>query len=176
VRRSPADKDTFRELPLTENVRQFLRYDEGRNAVWREDDSIRWQGIYLRWKPGKVAVHLAKSHTPEVCLSAAGRKMVAKSDLRTFEVGGLQLPFFAYVFQGPQDRVHVFYCLWEDRAVRQDFDTESLTYGKRLAPVLAGRRNSGQRTLELAVWGIEEPEQAAAAMQQQLKEIVRVQQ
>jgi hypothetical protein len=46
--------------------------------------------------------------------------------------------------------------------------------GKRLAPVPAGRRNAGQRTLELAVWGCDSPEQAAAAMQLQLERIVRV--
>jgi hypothetical protein len=40
--------------------------------------------------------------------------------------------------------------------------------------VLAGRRNAGQRTLELAVWGCDSPVQAAAAMQLQLERIVRV--
>jgi len=170
----PTTNDSFINVPFTDKTRQFLRYDEGRNCAWQEDDGTRWQGIYLYWKPGKIAVHLAKTHTPEVCLSAVGRKMIAKSDLQIFKANGLSLPFISYLFEGPNDRVHVFYCLWEDRASEQEFDTEMLTYGNRLAPVLAGRRNSGQRTLALAVWGIENQEQAAAAVQRQLEKLIRV--
>lgn len=170
----PSDNPTYRELPFKERTRQLLRHDEGRNVVWQEDDGTRWQGIYLRWNPGKIAVHLAKSHTPEVCLSAAGRKLVSKSELRLLNVNGLSLPFFGFVFEGGRDRVRVYYCLWEDRALEQTFDTEELTYGNRLAPVLAGRRNSGQRTLELAVWGIADEQQAEAAVQRQLERIIRV--
>jgi hypothetical protein len=166
----PRDNPTFQELPFSAKTRQFLRYDEGLNGAWEEPDGARVQAIFLRWNPGKTAVHLSRSHTPEVCMTAAGREMVEKGEFsvsvfqtnsvsvtetpahRTTET--LALPFQYYRFSDPRGSVHVFYCLWEDRAAEQGFDKMSLTCGVRLAPVLAGRRHAGQRSLEIAMWGV----------------------
>ena len=68
--------------------------------------------------------------------------------------------------------VYVFYCLWDDRASVQGRGTLSLTYGNRLVPVLAGLRNPGQRSLEIALTGNLEAPQAEAALQSQLEKII----
>jgi len=136
----PRQDPTFRELPFSEKTRQLLRYDEGYNGTWQEGADLRWQAIFLRWNPGRIAVHLATSHTPEVCLTAAGRELLSQSQLRAVPVHGLQLPFRSYVVRGEKGPVHVFYCLWEDRADAQSFRTTKMSYANRLAPVLAGRR------------------------------------
>src|SRR5262249_40440098 len=70
----PGESPGFRELPFTDKTKQFLRYDEGYNGAWQEGAEQRWQAVFLRWNPGRIAVHLAKSHTPEVCLTAAGKQ------------------------------------------------------------------------------------------------------
>jgi len=119
-------------------------------------------------------VHLAKSHTPEICLTAAGRELVSQSDLRAVPVHGLQLPFRWYVFRDENGPLRVFYCLWEDRANPQFFRTTSMTYANRLAPVLAGRRNSGQRSLEVAIWGIADQQEAEAALASELETLIKV--
>ena len=62
-------------MPFSEKTKQLLRYDEGINGAWEEADGSQWQAIFLRWNPGRIAVHLAKSHTPEVCLTAAGHEL-----------------------------------------------------------------------------------------------------
>ena len=170
----PRENVTFRELPFSDKTRQFLRYDEGENGTWQEGADQRWQAIFLRWNPGRIAVHLAKSHTPEVCLTAAGHELVSQSGLRPVAVQGLQLPFRSYVVRDESGPVHVFYCLWEDRAYAQAFRTTMMTYGNRLAPVLAGRRNSGQRSLEVAIWGIADQEAADAALARELDKLIRV--
>jgi len=164
-----------KELPLAETARQLLRYDEAQNTAWREADGIRWQMIYLRWRPGRVAVHLAKSHTPEVCLTAAGRKLEAISDLKSFTVDGLRLPFRSYMYREGNRPVYVFYCLWEDRTEEQGFRGEELTYDNRFSPVWAGRRNLGQRVLEMAVWGMDDLGQAEAALKKQLEAVIQKQ-
>jgi hypothetical protein len=135
--------------------------------------SYRVQAIFLRWKPGRTAVHLAKTHTPEACVTAGGRELVSKSDLRLFKADGRQLPFRSYVFKDADGPLHVYYCLWEDRGGRQDFDSARLTYENRLAPVLAGRRLCGQRSLELALWGFADDQEAEAAAAQEIEKIVR---
>ncbi len=170
---TPREAVGLREVPLPEKARQFLRYDEALNVTWRDGD-IQWQVISLRWRPGRIAVHLAKTHTPEVCLTAAGKRLVSASDLKWFAVGDLRLPFRAYQVEEQGRPVHIFYCIWEDRAEDQAFETEHLTYGNRLAPVLAGRRNCGQRSLELAVWGIDDSKEAEAAVVRQLERLVVV--
>jgi hypothetical protein len=172
----PRDSATFRELHFSDKTRQFLRYDEGENGTWQEGAGQRWQAIFFRWNPGRIAVYLAKSHTPEVCLTAAGRELVSQSALRPLAVRGLWLPFRSYVVKDESGPLHVFYCLWEDRANAQSFRTTMMTYGNRLAPVLAGRRNSGQRSLEVAVWGIADQEVAEAALTRELEKLITVEQ
>jgi len=181
----PRENPTFRDLPFHEKAKQFLRFDEGLNGAWEDDQHRRWQATFLRWMPGRIAVDLATGHTPEACLPAGGRTLISQSGLHTVPVKGLQLPFRSYLatpdrnadFQlGPAPAaapLHVFYCLWEDRAGEQSFGAKSLTYANRLAPVLAGRRNSGQRSLEVAVWGIDSSAEAEAALERELEKLIQ---
>ena len=169
----PRDNPNFQAVPFSDEARQFLRYDEGLNGVWM-DEGAKLQAIFLRWNPGRIAPHLAKSHTPEVCLTAAGRELVSQSDLREFTVRGLRLPFRSYVVNGDTGLIHVFYCLWEDRANGQFFNTTSLSLGNRLGPVMAGRRNSGQRSLEIAIWGANDSTEAERVLARELEKLIQV--
>jgi hypothetical protein len=119
--------------------------------------------------------------------------LIAQSDLHTICVKGLQLPFRSYPATSEPNadfqrgvglragsnaepastRLYVFYCLWDDRAAEQSFGATSLTYANRLAPVLAGRRNTGQRSLEVAVWGMESAAAAEAALRRELAAIMK---
>jgi exosortase/archaeosortase family protein len=170
----PRGDASFRELPFSDKTRQFLRYDEGGNGTWQEGADQRWQAVFLRWNPGSIAVHLAKSHTPEVCLTAAGRELLSQLELRAFFVHGLRLPFRSYVIKDESGPVHVFYCLWEDRSNAQSFGTTRMSYANRLAPVLAGRRNSGQRSLEVAISGIAGQGEADVALTRELETLIKV--
>ena len=170
----PRNNPTFRELPFSDKTKQFLRDDEGFNGTWQQGSEQRWQAIFFHWNPGRIAVHLAKSHTPEVCLTAAGRELVSQSSLRPVPVHGLQFPFLSYLVKDETGPLHVFYCLWEDRADAQSFRTTTMTYANRLAPVLAGRRNSGQRSLEVAIWGIADQQEAEAALTRELENLIKV--
>jgi exosortase len=169
----PRTNATFSEIPLPPRTKQLLRYDEGVSATWMEDDGTHWQMIYLRWLPGRVAVHLAKSHTPEVCLAAAGHSVECEPTLEYVNVHGLRLPFRVYRLNEGAGTSYVFYCLWEDRAGDRSFQTTLLTYENRLDPVLQGRRNIGQRSLEAVIQGNDDLESAKAALARQLEKIVR---
>ncbi len=168
----PTNNPTFKTAVLPDRTRQLLRYDEGRSVAWVADE-IEWQAVFLRWNPGRTAVHLAQNHTPEVCLTSAGHQLKTISDRTWFEAGGLRLPFIVYAVSDTRKPVHVFYCLWDDRTSAQGRGTLSLNYGNRLAPVLAGLRNPGQRSLEIALTGNLNEAQAAAAFQNQLQEIIQ---
>jgi hypothetical protein len=167
----PTNNPTFQNAALPEAAREILRYDEGRSAAWVADD-LGWEAIFLRWNPGQTALHLAQNHTPAVCLTAAGRTLKTIADPVWLEADGLHLPFIVYAIANTPKPVFVFYCLWDDRASSQAHGTASLSYANRLTPVLQGLRNSGQRSLEIALTGNLDVTQAEAALQQQLRQII----
>jgi exosortase len=168
----PAQTAGYREIPFSENVNRMLRFDEGRNAIWPVGD-MRTQIIFLRWDPGRVAVHLARSHTPEVCLTMAGHKLAGGLESRTIPVGDLALPFDVY--HAANEGLWVYYCLWEDGFSGSANATERLTYQNRLRPVLEGRRNRGQRSLEIAIWSNADAEEVHSRVTALVQSIVRVQ-
>src|SRR5439155_18559486 len=105
----------YGELALSATDRRLLRYDEATDARW-EAEGAAWQVIFLRWNPGKTASHLAKGHTPEVCLTASGHNLSSTSELMWFLASGLRMPFRKYAVLDEARPLHVFYCLWDDRA------------------------------------------------------------
>jgi len=162
----PTNNPTCRAFPLAARTREILRFDENRSATW-QDGNTAWQAVFLRWNPGRTALHLAQNHTPEVCMTAAGHTLTVVAAQQWFVLGDtnssgpqLKLPFAIYEVQDGAQPYYVFYCLWDDRASTQGFTTMDLDYGNRITPVLAGLRNPGQRSLEVAVIG---PDNAAAA-------------
>src|ERR1035437_3723045 len=169
----PTNNPTFKTALLADRARQILRYDESRSVAW-ETDGIEWQAVFLRWNPGRTALHLAQNHTPEVCLTATGHTLTTVSDPAWLEAGGLRLPFIVYAVANTPRPVYVFYCLWDDRTSAQGRGTMSLTYGNRLAPVLAGLRNPGQRSLEIAVTGVADAGAAENALRAELEKILTV--
>lgn len=170
--RLPAAAAGFRELPFEERTVQLLRFNEGRNAVWADGDGTRCQVIFLRWNPGRVAVHLARSHTPEVCLTSSGHKLASGTESRSVLVGGLSLAFDVY--HAEREGLWVYYCLWEDGFSGDNNRTAMLTYGNRLRPVIEGRRNRGQRSLEIAVWSEAGADEIHSQVTRLLQSLVQV--
>lgn len=167
----PRDKPGFREFPLSEKTRQLLRYSEGLNASWEQEG--HWQAIFLQWNPGRTATRLARGHSPDTCLTAAGNELISVSELQMLTAKGLQLPVRFYTFKGQGGPVYVLYFLWQDRPAGQGFETEPLTWRSRLAAVMAGLRNTGQRSLELALWtGTMEEADARVALENECRQLV----
>ncbi len=171
----PVDESAeWRDLGFSETSRRFLRFDEGLNISWRERDGLRWQAIFLKWAPGRVATYLARNHTPRECLTASGRPVLSESGLFVIPVNELNLPFRHYVVHEETGPLHVYYCLWEDRDAEQSFGPVWLSYRNRFRPVLDGRRNCGQRSLELAVWGCANDQQAEEAFRRLTPRLIQV--
>jgi len=167
----PLRNTSFKERDIALDSRRILRFDEGRNVIWQEDD-LGWQVVFLHWNPGRAAVRLAKNHTPELCLAAAGHQLEGGKSLQFLTVHGLELPVRFYQLTDTAQPVFIVYCLWDDRASSQNFETSFLTYGSRLAPVLAGIRNPGQRSIEIALTGANNLASAQVAIQNLLEKII----
>jgi exosortase/archaeosortase family protein len=167
----PTNNPTYKELTFAPDTVRMLRFSDARNATWQEEGLGR-QVIFLHWKPGAVAQRLAQSHTPAACLIAAGHHLGWQSELQFVTVHGLRMPFFFYQLTDTPQPVFVAYCLWNDRASAQGFEASGLDYRNRLAPVRAGIRNPGQRSLEIALTGVSDPAAAQTAVQQLLEKII----
>ena len=168
----PRGESGFKTLELPSAAREILRYDEGESASWRHADGTRWQMIYLRWEPGRTATTLARNHTPEICLPAAGKNLRDISDVPSVQAAGLQLPFRCYTTEQGGRPLFVFYSLWEDGATEQRNVTELLTRRVRFEAVRERRRNPGQRVLQIGLWGARDAAHAEELLRAELPKLI----
>ena len=155
-------------------TRNLLRFDEGKQAEWSEPDGTQWQGFYFSWLPGRVAGYLAKRHTPEICLTATGLKLLSGPKLTMMNVHGVELPIRCYVFQTGEGVIQVFHCRWEAGAGKNAYvDDESARYNL-IRAIWAGRGDKGQKVLEVIISGMDDPEQAKQALARELEKLIKV--
>ena len=170
----PRDNPTLKDLPMDEKTQNLLRFDEGKQAAWSEPDGTQWQAFYFSWLPGRVAGYLAKRHTPEICLSATGLKLLSGPKLTMINVHGVELPIRCYEFQTEEGVIQVFQCRWEAGAGEEAYvDHESARYNL-VRSIWAGRGNQGQKVLEFVISGMDDPEQAKQAFARELEKLIVV--
>lgn len=171
----PTNHSTFKKITLPPKTAEILRFDEGQSVAWSDTGGM-WSAVFLRWNPGRTALHLAENHTPAVCLTAAGHNLKVISELEWVEIAEknpLRLPFAIYEVADGVKPYYVFYCLWDDRASTQGFKTTGLKFENRMASVRAGLRNPGQRSLEIALAGPDSAPEAKATLKQKLEEMIQ---
>jgi len=170
----PEKQQGFREIKLPDVTRAMLLYNEARSVSWVEPDETEWSMVLIRWLPGRVSAQLARSHGPELCLSAAGATMVSDLGWRPMQIRDIHLPIRAYVFSANNKPLYVFYCIWEavDSGDVPDKVRESLTHQRRINAVMNGRRNTGQQMLEIGVSNVSDAQEAEAAVRRMLEKVI----
>lgn len=169
----PTNNPTFSELPLTADEHILLRFDDGKQGQWREPDGTLWQAYYFDWRPGRVAGYLAKRHTPDICLTATGLKMISGPVLVMMDINGIHLPMRYYVFDTAEGPLQVYQCHWAPGASEQTYAYESSRFNL-IRGIWAGRGNKGQKVLEVIISGSSDPESARKALIQQLGKLIQV--
>ncbi|HWW00921.1 MAG TPA: exosortase/archaeosortase family protein [Candidatus Acidoferrum sp.] len=172
----PRTNRSMAQAPVSEAAQRILRCDTATRATWIDADQNRWLAYCLRWNPGRMAAHLAKLHTPEACLPASGWKLTCLPGIR--RMGPLQppLPFRAFrIEDGEGGSGYVFYCRSGDRRDNETEEDSESTRLQRLRSVWNGRGNQGMTVLEIALWGIADEAQTQAAVEAELKKIVKSQ-
>ena len=172
--RFPANNPNFKDLPIPEDSKNLLRYDEGRQATWTQPDGTEWQVFFCDWRPGRVAGYLAKRHTPEICLQATGLKMTAGPELTLMNINGVDLPIRSYVFQSDSGPINVFHCRWEAGVADKDYVAHESARFNLVRAIWAGRGNQGQKVLEVIISGMSDPEQARAVLRAELEKMITV--
>lgn len=171
----PAGNETLTPLPIPETTRVILHYDEAKSAAWEDPRGVRWWSFFAHWKPQRAALQLVRSHSPEICLPAIGRTFRTTRPALNLSAGAVPLEFRSYEFEQDGRPLFVFVCIQEDKRVAtSSTDPEEWNLRGRLRAAFQGKRNLGQRLLEIAVSGLDDFAQAADAVSKTVGEIVKV--
>jgi hypothetical protein len=171
----PAQNLRFKKASLPEKALTILRCSNSEAATWEDEEGNLWSGFLLRWRAGKNSAQLAKGHRPDICLPAAGARLLNDFDQVNIPCRDFEIPFGHQAFDSAGKVVHVFYCLWPDR-VSPD-ETRLLEDGSqksRMLAVLAGKRNLGQQVLEVVISGPDSQDEAVALMKSKLPALVQM--
>jgi exosortase len=172
--RLPESRPTFEKVELPPRTVRMLACDARATGRWRQEDGSVWTVNFFRWKPRSVqSIIHARLHRPDVCLPAAGFEQVADLGVVCLPAGGLDLPFRKYVYEGQGQRLHVFFCQWEDGAEKQTGMAAS-KQADRVQSVLKGRRWLGQQTLEFILMGYRDLEHAERELRKELPALIAV--
>ena len=171
----PVGNETVTALPIPETTRVILHYDDAKSAAWEDPRGVRWWSFFAHWKPQRAALQLVRSHSPEICLPAVGRTFrMARPDLN-LSAGSALLEFRSYEFEQNGRPLFVFVCIQDDKRVASSAaDSGEWNLRGRVRAALHGKRNLGQRLLEIAVLGQDDFAQAAEAVAKTVGEIVKV--
>lgn len=172
----PTAAADYTSTPFDDRTVKLLKHNDGARGSWTDADGIRWQAFFLRWDPGRVSKFLAGSHYPTVCFPASGLELVENRDLLPVTVGQLTIPFRTYIFERAGQRFFVFHGLVEERpsVSGEHLDYRQVAADERLASVLAGNRNLGQRVLGITLSGaVYDYDSAVAALRAALPQLVR---
>lgn len=170
----PASNDTVTPLPIPDSTRVILHYDEAKTAAWEEPRGVRWWTFFAHWKPERAALQLVRSHSPEICLPAIGRTFRSARSEVAVQAGPVALVFRSYEFEQNGRPLFVFVCIQEDKRVASmPGAAEEWNLGGRLRAAWEGKRNLGQRLLEIAVSGLDDFTQASEALSKTVREILR---
>ena len=131
----------------------------------------------MRWLPAgnlinRANIHLAKTHRPEHCLTAAGKALKQESAPQVFTLGELNLPYRSLVFDDRGRNLHVFFVAWEDDTPAGAYANTRDNSASRLAAAWSGNRGKGQRVMEVAIWGLPDLRSAEAAFQRFMTEAI----
>jgi exosortase len=170
----PETNPTYKNLPPTVEEHQLLQFDQGQQGQWQETDGSTWQAFYFNWRPGRVAGYLAKRHTPDICLTATGLKMISEPTLMVLDVNNVELPMRHYVFASSSGPLQVYQCHWEAGMGKDTYTAAESSRFNLIRGVWAGRGNQGQKVLEIVITGYADPELARQSLVRQLVKLIKV--
>ncbi len=166
----PEQTGAIREIELSDDVRSILRYSEGSSTLMEWPDGRTWNLIILQWDPGRSSAQLATMHRPEICMPAAGYGFIGPAEPLSVAAKGINITFDGSIFESNAQPLYVYRCLWEGFAVaggtyERSFD---MSIRGRLLSSWYGRRNLGQRLIQIAVSGVSNEHDAREEIIQRL--------
>jgi exosortase len=163
---NPSTMPNLKKQPIPERVQSILRFDEGLLLQSQNTAGPQLWVYALTWKRGSSGTPLARYHSPEVCLPAAGFKLLERP--REFSsAGGPGVPFKISKYEWLRSPVYVFssfYSVDGERPIER-MDQFDLTWSKRLQAGWQGRRPGTQQVFQVVLSGVASQSEAEAEFQ-----------
>ena len=172
----PVSESRFTDVPIDDGVRSMLRFSSGRAVTWEDNSANLWQLFFFRWEPGRNSAQLATTHTPDICLTAAGFERTEDRGVQLISAAGLKLPVRESVFVRNGEPLYVFYCLWEDHPDQTEdalLKSGVFTLRSRFTAILAGHRHLGQQVLEVALQGPADMQEASRLYAAEMQKLIQ---
>jgi exosortase len=170
----PENNPTFKSLSISPKAAILLRFDEGKEGQWQIDDGVLCQAFYFSWVPGRVAGYLAKRHTPDICMSAAGQTLRSGPELMVLKVHDVELPMRSYLFETSNGPLYVYQCRWEAGEGAETYFAQESARFNLIRGIWAGRGVHGQKVLEIILSGCADSESARQTLLRQLDSLIKV--
>jgi len=172
----PEHENLVRATELPSEVRSILRYSEASSASVNWPDGRGWSVIVLQWDAGRSSAQLATMHRPEICMPAAGYRFVGPTEPIDFAAQGIKLTFDGSIFDSGGQGIYVYRCLWEDQiglgtAWERRFD---MSIQGRLMSSWYGRRNLGQKLIQIGITGVSSESEARQDLLRRLPALLAV--
>ena len=150
----PEREENFHPLPVADAARRMLLFSSAEAAAWRDGAGGEWCLYHLTWAPGGTSAQTLRQHGPETCLAASGSELTRDIGVRKIPISGGSLSFHEYLFQKDGAPLYVFFCRCEERPAGRSSRTAPEGDGSgwgHIQDALAGERNLGQESIEIAL-------------------------
>lgn len=159
------------QVPVPQATLRMLFHPDGFSEKWVGSAGELGQVFVFQWPAGRTALQSVQMHSPEVCLASMG--MHLEKRLTDFDIGNTDkgLRLHAWLFSQQGHPVYVFHSIFE-----QDEGPAGSTTATDQAPMSRfenlklGKRNRGQRMVEVAFWNLQGENEARAALSRYLAE------
>lgn len=165
----------FKPLPVSDEVRAILRYSDGMVGILAGREVPRWHVNYFRWEPGRSSAQLAVMHRPETCMPASGAVLEGRPAPVTVTLEDMEIPFECSSFLlASGEHIHVFRTLLEEKTTANSSLMFDQSVRGRLTSAWIGKRNLGQRLLQVNVFYAKSFEVAAQDLQKRLPDFLKI--
>ncbi len=167
----PTEAPGYATSYVNDLTTKMLRYTRAWSAKWQTDQQQPFHAFYLEWDRGQSPPDNMNVHTPGGCLLNLGIEQQEEYPVVLVDLQGHQMPFRFLRFRDRNRPLYLLYFAAENKAPGETDDVGSFdfSYSKRLRSVLAGRRNPGQRLVEIGLWDVPDPAAALTYLTDYLK-------
>jgi exosortase len=159
------------QVPVAPATLRMLFHPDGFSEKWIGSAGEQGQVFVFQWPAGRTALQSVQMHSPEVCLSSMGMHLEKK--LCDFDMGNMTrgLRLHAWLFSQQGRPVYVYHSIFEqdDGAAGSNTPTDQAPLS-RFENLKLGKRNRGQRMVEVAFWNLHDETEARAALSRYLAE------
>ncbi|MEY2906244.1 MAG: hypothetical protein RLZZ408_715 [Verrucomicrobiota bacterium] len=162
------------EVPIAPGTLHMMFYPEGFSERWTGSSREKAQSFILSWPPGRTALQSVRMHSPEVCLSNIGMRMEGTLADAEFGSPAGMIRLHGWLFSQHGRPVYVFHAIMEQGSASPESESVDQSLKGRMRNVMLGKRNRGQRMVEVAFWNLSSEAAARDALKRYFQETLTV--